>query len=659
MRADGTAGFGARRLAILLLIALPAVLLAFHPIDSADIWFHLATGDLIAGTGAIPRSDPFSATPPATWIVHDWLAAFLLSSVHRAGGGRALVLLATLVTVSALALPLGLAACRRAVLWPFMAALLLATGVAYERFFVRPEMFTLLAASIWVCALAAGAPRSWRSLALLALVQALWVNLHAAFVLGPFLAALAVAGQMGDAALGRGAEARTPGAGARQRLAALPRPRLVLPFVAALACCVNPYGPQLIGHILRASRELGATRLGAGIVEWQPTFSRPIAGDLVLMLFVTSLALTVAAAIAGRRTVRTSELLVVVAMAALAVGSRRHLALDVIVALPLAARWIARRRASSTTTAAPRLLPRLAVALLPALALVVAVDVARGSFYTRFGPPRSLGWGFSESDHPIGAGEFVVRHGLDGPMFNNVAAGSYLVWRLRGKPPVLLDGRLLDPDLFAAYRRCLEAPAEFEALARTRRFQLVVLALQPFPPARLFRHLMVSPEWGLVYFDGEGAVFVRGTVFERAQLERLSLDAALPTESAPTGRRGGWLGGCDPGAALRRGRMLLQLGYPQAARADLARARLHCPERWDVGLALGTALVATGRAAEAEPLVARALAHVGSDSGTWTTYGLCRAALGDTAGARAAWERARALEPADPRPAELLRELGR
>ena len=42
----------------------------------------------------------------------------------------------------------------------------------------------------------------------------------------------------------------------------------------------------------------------------------------------------------------------------------------------------------------------------------------------------------------VGAGEFVARHHLEGPMFNNLAAGSYLVWRLRGTPPVLVDAVL-------------------------------------------------------------------------------------------------------------------------------------------------------------------------------------------------------------------------
>jgi Flp pilus assembly protein TadD len=105
--------------------------------------------------------------------------------------------------------------------------------------------------------------------------------------------------------------------------------------------------------------------------------------------------------------------------------------------------------------------------------------------------------------------------------------------------------------------------------------------------------------------------------------------------------------------------MLQQLGYPQAASADLRRALLHCPARWDLGLPLAAALAELGRCGEAEPLLERALAHDAKDAQTWIVRGACRQAAGDVAGARAAWERAAALDPSDPRPPRLLQSLGR
>jgi tetratricopeptide (TPR) repeat protein len=648
-----------------VLVVLPVITLALHPIDSADIWFHLATGDLLARTHVLPATDPFGAAPfPRPWIVHDWLGSLILALVGRAGGGTALAFFGAALVVAALALPLGLAIRRRSVTWPYEVALLLSTLIAYERFFVRPELFTLFAASIWSAALVSGAPRTWPALAALALVQAAWTNLHAAFVLGPVLAAFAVAGDIFDRLRDRlrlpRPDAEESGLQAfRAALASLPRARLALPLVALLACLANPYGARLLVHLLHAGRELGAAQLRAGIVEWQPTFAHPIAGDFVLMLFVVSLIGFALAALFGRRTLRLSELLVGVAVIVLACTSRRHLALYAVVVPPLAAAWIARALAVRTAPVAGsrRLLARAATLVPAGLALFLTADVVRGDFYARFGPPRTVGWGFSSADHPIAAGDFVAEHRLEGPMFNNIAAGSYLVWRLRGTPPVLIDGRLLDGDFFARYRRCLASPAAFDSLASERDFQLVVLALQPYPPTRLFRHLVAAPAWQLVYVDGEGAVFVRARTRDAEALRPISLDAPLlePTSLAAGEVR--LTRACSPGEAWRRGRMLLQLGFPEPARADLARARLRCPERWDIGLALGKALVGTGRAAEAAPLLSNALQHTPGDVEDWMTYGACMAALGDSAAARTAWQRAAARAPDDPRPRRLLQGL--
>ena len=276
--------------------------------------------------------------------------------------------------------------------------------------------------------------------------------------------------------------------------------------------------------------------------------------------------------------------------------------------------------------------------------MLLAADIARGAFYARFGPPRELGLGVSPSDHCIAAGEFVAQHALPGPLFNNVAAGSYLVWRLRGEPRVFVDGRLLDAEHFAVYRRLLADPVDFES----HEFRLVVLALQPNPPLQMLRHLTRSPAWRLGFMDGEGAVFVHvDALRERPDVVPLNLETALPAIESP-GKE------CARGGMRARGILLAQIGCAVAAAADLERVLASCPDRWDVGLELATALNAAGRSSEARPLVERALEQAPHSSTAWVERGWLLGAEGDVAGARAAWERALALHPVDPRAARLL-----
>jgi hypothetical protein len=372
------------------------------------------------------------------------------------------------------------------------------------------------------------------------------------------------------------------------------------------------------------------------------------------MCFVASLVGILVAGVVCRRRVRLFEVLLAATTVALACTSRRHLALYAVVVPALAAGWVAR---SMVREPATRRRTALALAL-GALSVVFAMDVARGSFYRRCGPPRTLGLGFDRADVPAGAVEFVARQRLPGPLFNNVAAGSYIAWRLRGDPPALVDGRLLDSKRFSEYRHCLESMPAFDAFAAARGTRTVVLALQPYAPVQLFRHLYTTPPWRLAYLDAAGAVFAPDSVVGARGLSPVFLERELPAASAPVGLSGSWWRQCDTGEAGRRGELLLRLGFAAPASTDLARALAHCPQRWEVGLSLSTALLATGRAEAARPLVERALDEDPGNIDAWVNAGLVSRAAGDLAGARDAWQRAAALAPRDPRPARLLRELG-
>src|SRR5262245_11417636 len=97
-------------LAVLVLATLPALLLLLHPIDSADIWYQLATGEWIATHRALPPHDPFGTVPAdRPWIVHDWLALLGMHALYRFGGGAALVVATAAMTLVALGLPAALA----------------------------------------------------------------------------------------------------------------------------------------------------------------------------------------------------------------------------------------------------------------------------------------------------------------------------------------------------------------------------------------------------------------------------------------------------------------------------------------------------------------------------------------------------------------------
>jgi hypothetical protein len=544
------------------LAALLAFTFGFHRIDSSDIWIHLAAGEYILDHGRVPDRDPFSSESPAPeWINTQWLAETILAALHRRGGWPLLVLTSALVTCASIVLPFawmlrrgGLAITAA---WPFAAAALFSTLIAYERFFVRPEALSFLFTAIWVCALDHADLSRRRPVLLLVLLQIVWCNAHAAFPLGVALGAAAVIGTRID----RGRRAARPAA-------------WWLPLALVAASCVNPYGVRLPLHVLRSVPALDHGPLQEGVVEWQPTFATAdtaaIVGDITLVAFIASLGFLAWALVRARRHVPVTDLLVVLGTTLLAFMARRHLAMYAVSALPLAA--------AALTRARPRF--RLSTAAAVGISLLSAAFLAmlwRGDFYARLGPPRVTGWGMSETDHPIGAAR-VLRHiDVRSPVFTNIAAGSYLLWSGRGDPAPFIDGRLLEPERFARYRAALSATRAFGALAQEQRFEAVLLSMTPHPPPVLFRHLVDVAAWHLVYLDGEGALFVHADVARRhPDLPDLDPEQPLPglVGGAPVapGRR------CHPDAEARRGELLLRLGYPEAAAADLSRALERCPD---------------------------------------------------------------------------------
>ena len=176
--------------------------LALFPISSVDAYYHLAIGKRILDEGAIPSRGVGSATfGNEPWHDNEWgfqLLAATISPTARDASGvleitpagrvaligmRALVLAAALALLSATMARMGIGAAARAV------GVLLAAFLTFGNLFwdVRPQIFTYLgvAALLYLLERDRGGAR-WAFPAILASI-AIWANLHAAFIVAPFL----------------------------------------------------------------------------------------------------------------------------------------------------------------------------------------------------------------------------------------------------------------------------------------------------------------------------------------------------------------------------------------------------------------------------------------------------------------------------------------
>ena len=596
---------------------------ALFPLSETDLFFHLKLGDLIVATRRIPFRNLFSFTHPD----HPdpdlaWAFQVMVSLLHRAGGFGAIVVVKTLLVVTAVALVWR--ACRRQGLaaLPTALALVMAIEAARPRLVERPHLMTFVGIGALLLLLTAveRRPRSWWWLVPLTW---LWAQFHA----GVFFAPLLVASWLVGAALDR-LPVSWRAAGAALAL-------------ATAATVATPAGGRLPRYLLWHTG-LGSTRV---IDEFRraDAWNDP--------WFFVLLAVCLGAAVARRRSPRWRQLIPVALVALLAWRSVRFVAEWALLAAPLAADGLGRLVAAH----APRLLrPRAALVVALALAAVVAADRVVDP-----APPR-----LAADVVPFDAIDFVTTTGLRRRMFHDLDVGCYLAWEGWPRWQVFEDARL--PAYPDEFHRALDEtplqPAAFDALLARYGVDAALLV----EPGINRRSGSFDPdEWALVWRRPSALVFARRTPEHAALIAAREIPLAvqfsyaggaqvLPLWTAParaTVPRCEW--------DRRLAATLDEQGEPERAldaRVDaLGRHCLDAAAEAATRFYLGARLQRAGDVAAAAREYDRVLVLAPDHAAARINRGWARL-RSDPAAARADFERARLLAPA--RADEIERALG-
>jgi hypothetical protein len=208
--------------------------LSVYPLTDTDFWWHLRTGQLIWERGDVPRTDWYLFTDSERpWIDLHYGFQLLIAGMHALGGINLIIVFKALVIAAAVgvgsgAAGQGLPAWLRGVLWIPPALCMVCRGGE------RPEILSLLFLACWLW-IAFRAERQPGWMWSLPIIQVVWVNFHALYILG-----LIVGCCFGiDLALRRWAGGRY---GLERVAADFPGQRMLLVgSLCALAALVNPY----------------------------------------------------------------------------------------------------------------------------------------------------------------------------------------------------------------------------------------------------------------------------------------------------------------------------------------------------------------------------------------------------------------------------------
>jgi hypothetical protein len=421
-------------------------------LQDADYFWHVTAGELIATTGRVPSTDPFSFTwAGQPWTPHEWLSEVLIYwLVSGIGTTGALVVFglvaATVPVVTALALE------RRGVrTLPIAIGAVVAVLVTFPYLTVRPQAISwaLMAGLLWYL-LELRPDRPWR-LALLPPMFALWANLHGLYVVGfGFIGLYALFTLAG----------RTPMA---------PRRGLVLVAVAGaiLASMLTPAGPAGLLYPLRYV-EAGDWGL-ANIQEWgSPDFHNPAHWPLLGMV--------IAIAVAGSRGAPgwlTTLSYVTLAMALVSLRNAPIAATvgGLVIAMGIDARLPARERQRSARQARARRYLEIGVAavvIIAGLLILVPRDPAAASAETIAGR------------YPVASLDLLASADPDARVLADYGWGGYVISRIYpAGGRVFVDGRndMYDQSILEDYSAVRAADPGWEEIVD--RYEVDALL---FPP---------------------------------------------------------------------------------------------------------------------------------------------------------------------------------
>ena len=466
-----------RRIVPIVLFSMVFVLAVRQSVSiDPDLWWHLKAGQQIIDTRSIPHTDDYSFTKQGSeWVAHEWLSEVIMNAIYRVTGLTSLVTIFSLIIVVALWLTY-----RRCDGRPYAAsiAIVLAAAASSPLFGVRPQMLTLLLASIYIAILER---LDTRRLWWLVPLMLLWVNLHAGFALGLALVGLYIVRAVLDGEWNQ------------------VRPLLIVLLLCAAVVPLNPNGFRMFSYPLET---LTSPSMAAFIQEWaSPDFHKSTYLPLAILLLSTFAAM----ALSPTRP-RPGEIFLVLITALGALRSVRHIPIFSLFAAPVLAKhlWaIAKERGWDKLLTGAETRPSGVKLLINIILLFAPVALAVTRVWDFAAHQRN----YEALRNPVAAVEFLKSQRLPGPIYNRYGWGGYLIYQLYPEYRVYIDGRadVYGDAFFTEAMQMYDGVGNWKEPLDRYGIQTVIID----PNVALSAALRNDNEWSNVYEDNQAVIFRR------------------------------------------------------------------------------------------------------------------------------------------------------
>ncbi len=482
-----------------LLLTLVAVLYSITPIHNGNIFWHLRNGIDIVETGEIRTEDPFTWTRHGVyWIQHEWLAesAMALSWIHIGEAGpvllKALFIGLSVFFVFKASIKNGADPGLALVFGVFWLAL------AQPRWIARPHFFSIFFFSLYLYILSFNHEKPWKLALILFPIQVLWVNVHAGFVMGLFLASVPA---MDKLLSGRFKEFRN---------------WLIPPVALLLASGIHPNGFRTLEYL---PAFLAQPLYKQSIREWWSPFDPRYAPEKAIsrtaLLFSFLTLGTTALLIRFSKRIGRGKLLALLMLTVATIFAARNGEL----LAPAMLAWIP----GMLTLKFSRKLSYALVAVLLVIPFVYGVP-------REVGPPRELGAYVDWTVYPVELADLLEEHPElmeQAVLFNTNEISGYLEYRFGERFPLFVDGRcLLFPEAFHRDLLMLAgAPGEGFHGEQNRLFNWYGFDLLIYNTRSQYCSVHLAallPQWVPIQMNGLTSTYATWELLEKTGLESLA-----------------------------------------------------------------------------------------------------------------------------------------
>lgn len=457
-----------------------------------DTGWHLAAGDLIRASAAVPQHDSWSfASGDEQWFNLSWLYDVGLSALFAQGDFAALYIVTIVLFAASFTWMAHHCIQRGANIIIVCALLFLAMLVSWGSVLVRPQMVSLLLTMTSYQLLASYRDgKCRRKIFALPLVLMLWANLH-----GAFLLALVMTGIFMLEALLQCNRPAARGYGA------------VLALCLA-ATLVNPFG---YGVYLGAYRTLSGTFDRQYLIEWQ---SAKIGQDIPLTILL--LLMLMSGKFLDKRIALSDRILSVFTLV-LALGSLRHATVAMLLSMPYLSQAITSlldniktgERIKHAGAATLQDMGKKDVQWMGLFLGAVAVCLLASPLPRDMVLKQPLG--FPKDNFPAKEAAFVEQNYPGLRFMTDYNLGGWLDYIWRGRVKVFVDGRsssLYSPETLQHYADFANvhhgAGGRAEMIANYYHFDGLIIANDdPW-----MSEWEWNPKWKKVYRDKAATVFI-------------------------------------------------------------------------------------------------------------------------------------------------------